>query len=123
MGEIQSNEKTPHSLIARIRRRIEALGPYQSLLLLCVPTCLVEPSKLIALAVVGDGHWITGTLMIIAAYATSLFLVERLFRIVKPKLLTLRWFSRVWSWLVEVKRRALNCFARSLIKGRDSPLF
>ena len=78
-----------------------------------MPTCLVEPSKPIALAVVGDGHWITGTVMIIAAYAISLTLVERLFRIVKPKLLTLRWFSRVWSRLVVAKNRALNCFARS----------
>jgi hypothetical protein len=93
MGEVPSSKRSPGSLSARIRRRIEALGPYQSLLLLSVPTCLVEPSKLITLAVVGDGHWITGTVMIIAAYAISLTLVERLFRIVKPKLLTLLWFS------------------------------
>jgi hypothetical protein len=46
--------------------------------------CLVEPSKLVALADVGDGRLITGTAMIIAAYATSVLLVERLFRIVKP---------------------------------------
>jgi hypothetical protein len=31
--------------------------------------------------------------MIVAAYAWSVFVVERLFRIVKPKLLTLRWFA------------------------------
>ena len=113
MGETQTTERSPDSLSARIRRRIEALGPYQSLLLLGVPTCLVEPSKLLALAVVGDGHWITGTVMIVTAYAISLTLVERLFRIVKPKLLTLHWFSRIWSWLVGTKNRALNCLARS----------
>jgi len=72
---------------------------------LCVPTCLVEPIKLIALAVVGEGHWITGTVMIVAAYATSLLLVERLFRIVKPKLLTLRWFAKLWAWLVALKSK------------------
>jgi len=31
--------------------------------------------------------------MIVAAYGWSVFVVERLFRIVKPKLLTLRWFA------------------------------
>ena len=113
MGEVQSTERSPDNLSARIRRRIEALGPYQSLFLLCVPTCLVEPSKVIALALLGDGHWVTGTAMIIAEYAISLLLVERLFRIVKPKLLTLRWFSRIWSWLIVTKSRALACFARS----------
>ena len=104
----QQNASTASGSGARIRRRIEALGPYQSLLLLGVPTCLVEPTKLLALAVVGDGHWLTGTAMIIAAYATSLLLVERLFRIVKPKLLTLRWFARAWEWLVAVKAKWLG---------------
>jgi hypothetical protein len=80
-----------------LRRVIEKLGPYQSLALLAVPTCTVEPAKLVAVALVGKGHWATGTAMIAAAYACSLFLVHRLFSIVKPKLLTLRWFSRAWS--------------------------
>ena len=107
-GADQQNASTAQGFGAGLRRRIEALGPYQSLLLLCVPTCLVEPTKLLALAVVGDGHWITGTAMIIGAYATSLLLVERLFRIVKPKLLTLRWFARAWEWLVAVKAKVLG---------------
>jgi hypothetical protein len=63
------------------------------LLLLAVPTSIVEPLKLIALAIAGDGHWVTGTLVIVAAYATSMLFVERLFRIVKPKLMELSWFA------------------------------
>jgi hypothetical protein len=81
------------SSLSKIRRRIEGLGACQSLLLLAVPTSIVEPLKLIALAIAGDGHWVTGTLVIVAAYATSLFLVERLFTIVKPKLMELSWFA------------------------------
>ena len=89
----------------RLRHWIERLGPYQSLLLLAVPTSIVEPLKLIAVAIAGDGHWITGTVMIIAAYATSLLLVERLFMIVKPKLLKLRWFARLWCRFVILRYR------------------
>jgi hypothetical protein len=74
-----------HGLLANLRGRIERLSPYRSLALLAIPTSLVEPLKLVAIAVAGEGHWITGTTMIIAAYATSLFLVERLFSILKPK--------------------------------------
>jgi hypothetical protein len=84
-------------------------GPYQSLLL--IPTSLVEPLKLIAVAVAGEGHWITRTVMIVVAYAASLLLVERLFMIVKPKLLTLPWFARLWDWLVALRGKALGCFA------------
>jgi hypothetical protein len=90
---------------ARLRRSIERLGPYQSLTLLAVPTCLVEPLKLVAVAIAGEGHWITGAVMIIAAYAVSLLVIERLFVIVKPKLLKLRWFARLWSIFVSLRHR------------------
>lgn len=89
----------------RPKRSIERLGPYQSLLLLAVPTSLVEPLKLLAVAIAGDGHWITGTAMIVAAYAMSLLLVERLFVIVKPKLLRLRWFARLWCRIIILRYR------------------
>ena len=91
-----------------LRRRIEELGPYQSLALLAVPFCLVEPLKLVAVAIAGTGHWITGSITIVCAYAASLLVVERLFKIVKPKLLTLPWFARLWNWLLALRGRALG---------------
>ena len=95
-----------------IRRTLEGLGPYQSLLVLAIPTSLVEPLKLIAMAVMGEGHWLTGTAMIILAYAGSLLLVERLFALVKPKLLTLRWFSRLWSFVLAVRCKIIGIVLR-----------
>jgi hypothetical protein len=86
------------------------LGPYQSLALLAIPVSVVEPLKLVALAVVGEGHWITGTAMIIVAYAASLLLVERLFALVKPKLLTLGWFARLWSLVLAVRCKIRGFF-------------
>jgi hypothetical protein len=96
--------------MASVRGYIERLGPYQSLLILVVPTCLVEPLKLLAVAVAGEGHWITGTVMIIAAYGCSLLFVERLFRVVRPKLLTLPWFARLWNWVVFVRGKVVRFF-------------
>jgi hypothetical protein len=90
--------------MALARGYIERLGPYQSLLLLSIPTGLVEPLKLIAVAVAGEGHWITGTVMIVVAYGFSLLFVERLFQIVRPKLLSLPWFARLWNWVLVVSR-------------------
>ena len=89
--------------LSKMRHRIEALGPYQSLILLAVPTSIVEPLKLVAVAIAGDGHWINGMLVIVAAYTASLLLVERLFTVVKPKLMTLNWFGRLWTWLVGLR--------------------
>jgi hypothetical protein len=92
------------------RRAVERFGPYQSLMLLAVPLCVVEPLKLVAVAVAGKGHWITGTGMIIVAYAGSIFVVERLFLIVKPKLLTLEWFAWAWTRFVAVRDGVVSCF-------------
>jgi hypothetical protein len=93
-----------------LRHAIERLGPYQSLALLAVPTALIEPLKIVAVAVAGKGHWITGTAMIIAAYTGSLFVVERLFRIVKPKLLTLPWFAKLWARVLLLRGKVVRLF-------------
>jgi hypothetical protein len=96
------------------RGYLERLGPYQSLALLLVPAGLVEPMKLVAVAVVGEGHWLTGTGMIVAAYAASIFFLERLFKRVKPKLLTLPWFARLWKWFVSLRGKLARRFERWL---------
>jgi hypothetical protein len=91
-----------------LRRTIEGLGPYPSLLLLGLPTAVVEPLKLAAVALAGEGHWITGTAMIAACYAFGLLVVERLFVIVKPKLLTIPWFATLWEAFVSVRTRVVD---------------
>ena len=88
-----------------LRRAIQKLGPYQSLALLLVPVTLVEPLKLVALVVAGEGHWLTGTAMIVGAYAVSLLVVERLFKVVKPKLMTLSWFAKLWTRWVALRNK------------------
>jgi hypothetical protein len=106
-----------------MRHGIEELGPYQPLVLLAVPMRIVEPLKLAAVAIAGDGHWITGTVVIVAAYAASRLGVERLFSIVKPKLMTLNWFARFWTWLIglrvvrwlKVVKKAVSRWSRSAL--------
>jgi hypothetical protein len=103
----------PEGLLSKVRRFVERLGPYQSLVLLVIPVGLVEPLKLVGVAVAGEGHWITGTAMIIVAYAASLLLVERLFAMVKPKLLTLLWFAQLWGWFVAFRSKAMGLFRKA----------
>ena len=42
------------------------------------------------------GHLLAGLIVILCAYLVSALLMERLFKIVKPKLLTLSWFVIIW---------------------------
>ncbi len=96
------------------RRAIARLGPYPSLILVGVPLAIVEPLKLATVFIAGEGHWITGLVTIIVAYAVSLFVTERLFKIVKPKLLTLPWFAALWRWFVAARRKVLDAITPRL---------
>jgi hypothetical protein len=82
----------------RLRRSIERLGPYPSLVLVAVPLAIVEPLKLAIIFVAGSGHWVTGSIAMVCVYALDILVVERLFRIAKPKLLLIPWFAMIWEW-------------------------
>jgi len=90
------------------RRQIRRLGPYQSLALMLLPIMLVEPLKIVALFVAGHGHWLTGTGMLMAAYGLSLVVVERLFKVVKFKLMTMNWFADLWGWFTAVRDKVFG---------------
>ena len=98
--------------LASLRRRIQKLTQYFSLLILAVPVLLVEPFKFVAVFVAGKGHWLTATGMIIAAYVASLVVVERLFRAVKPKLLMLDWFAKLWARYTALRDKVFAMFGR-----------
>lgn len=86
---------------------LQKLGPYTSMALLALPLMLIEPLKLVALFVAGKGRWLAGTWMIVAAYAGSLLIVERLFRAVKPKLMLISWFATVWIRFVGLRDKVI----------------
>jgi hypothetical protein len=82
-------------IITRFGRFLRRRDPYICLVGLAVPLAVVEPLKLFALFILGSGHEVAGLAVIVCAYATSIFVVERLFKIVKPKLLELGWFAAI----------------------------
>jgi hypothetical protein len=59
-----------------------------------------------------EGHWIAGTTMIASCYLLSLVVVERLFGVVKPKLLTIPWFAKLWRTVLSVRTWAVASFRR-----------
>src|ERR1700741_223421 len=94
------------TLVALTRRKIQQFGPYKSLALLFVPLLIVEPLKVAGVAFAGLGHWVGGACMSVGAYAAGLLAVDRLFRVVKSKLLTMKWFAALATTWDEVRSRA-----------------
>jgi hypothetical protein len=90
---------------AAARRRIQQFGPYKSLAVLLIPLLIVEPLKMTGVAFVGLGHWVAGACMIVGGYAAGLLVVERLFRVVKSKLYTMKWCAALAAKLQVTRAR------------------
>ncbi|MBP2298378.1 hypothetical protein [Azospirillum picis] len=97
-------------VFARIGEWIGRLGPYPSLLLVLVPLGLLEPAKLLGLWLLAAGRPALGVGVTVGAELTKVILVERLFHLTKPKLLTIGWFARcygaVTGWIAWLKATA-----------------
>ena len=108
-------------LFGRIGRWVAGLAPYPSLILVLVPLALLEPAKLVGAWLVATGRPTAGVSVIVGAELVKIILVERLFHVAKPKLLTIGWFAwgyvRVMAWLAWLKETAPARAARRLLHG------
>ncbi|MFP5517276.1 MAG: hypothetical protein ACLGJC_29885 [Alphaproteobacteria bacterium] len=113
------------AVFARVGRWIGAwiagLGPYPSLALVLVPLALLEPAKPVGAWLFATGRPLEGAAVIAGAELVKITLVERLFHIAKPKLLTIGWFARgygrVIAWLAWLKETGPVRAARRLLRG------
>ena len=100
-------------MLALARRKIQQFGPYKCLALLLVPLLVVEPLKIAGIAFVTVGHWAAGACIILGAYASSLLVVDRLFRAAKSKLMTINWFAGMVTAFVKMRGIALAWVRRA----------
>lgn len=91
-----------------MERRIQTLSPYAALALLLLPSVLLLPIKLLALWLIGLGHVLLGSLVIIATKLGGTALVARLFTLTQPALLQLPWFARLYTRWTDWKLRLLT---------------
>ena len=102
-------------LFVRLRSVLEVLTPYQALVVLAVPFLILEPLKLLALVVIARGHVVTGTAGLVGLHGLSLLSTERLFAVVKPKLLTIGWFAYLWGYVVLIRDHLIRSVRSSRI--------
>ncbi len=90
-------------LIARAEGLISSLPPYPSLVVFALPSAILFPVKVGALALLAGGHVIKAGLLLAAAKLASTALVARIFMLTKPQLMQIGWFSRLYGWFVPWK--------------------
>lgn len=81
-------------LWARLEAWVRQLPPWAALLAFGVPMLALVPVKLLALALFGRGHVLTGLLLLGGAKLLGTAVLARLFQLVQPTLMRLGWFAR-----------------------------
>ncbi len=83
-------------LLRQFEGFITRLPPYAALAFFLLPTLLLLPIKLAALALIARGQPVLGALVIVAAKVVGTAIVARLFILTRPALLQLAWFARLY---------------------------
>ena len=83
-------------VLRQLERLIMRLPPRAALVLFLLPTLLLLPVKLLALALIARGKPWLGALVIIIAKLVGTAVVARLFTLTRPALLQMPWFASVY---------------------------
>lgn len=99
-------------LLRQVEAAIGRLPPRAALLVFLLPTLLLLPIKLLALAAIASGYRLLGLGVIVLAKLVGTAVVARLFALTRPALLQLPWFARwyarwtAWKGALLVRVRA-----------------
>ncbi|MCK9688892.1 hypothetical protein [Scleromatobacter humisilvae] len=101
------------SVVARLERRIAALGPRVALAVLFVPALALLPIKLAALWFVALGRVALGLAVLVVAKLLGTALVARLYLLTQPQLMRLGWFARMHGRWIAWKTRIVASLVES----------
>jgi len=83
-----------------VRRWIESLSPYATLATFLIPVSILEPVKPLSAYLIATGHFMTGVVLLVGGELLKIAIVERIFHIAKPKLMTITAFAWTYNFVV-----------------------
>jgi hypothetical protein len=79
---------------------IASLGPYPTLAAFLIPVIVLEPIKPVAAYLIASGRVVTGVTALVLGEVLKIMIVERIFQIGRPKLMTIYAFARVYDFVM-----------------------
>jgi hypothetical protein len=83
-----------------VRRWIESLSPYATLAIFLIPVVILEPVKPLSAYLIATGHFVTGIVLLICGELLKITIVERIFHIARPQLMTITAFAWTYNFVV-----------------------
>src|SRR5580700_4234630 len=86
--------------------RVDTLSPAMTLVVFIVPVIPLFPLKLVGLWLLTHEYWISAILTIVFAKLLGVGVAAFVFDVTRPKLLQMRWFERLYEFIIELRARA-----------------
>jgi hypothetical protein len=99
--------------IAKVESWLMRLPPYAALCAFVAPSILILPIKLIAVGFAALGHYGLALAALIVGKMLGTAVLARLYRILRPTLMSIPWFARADTWFFYWRDQAYT-FVRSL---------
>lgn len=99
--------------IARFEAWLATLPPWGAFVAFIGPSVLILPVKLSAVWFLLHGFYTTAVVVVLAAKLVATALLARLYRILRPTLMTIGWYARVDTWFF-AWRDWIYAFVRAL---------
>jgi hypothetical protein len=96
---------------AAVKRGIDRLPAPAALAVFVVPVILVEPLKVLCIALFAHGHWILGLIGFVVLKFVGLALIAFVFDLTREKLMTMGWFVVFYGRVM-----AFHAWAHALVE-------
>ena len=83
-----------------VGRWIRSLNRYATLAIFLIPLVILEPVKPLSAYLIATGHFMSGVVVLICGEVLKITIVERIFHIARPQLMTIKAFAWAYDFIV-----------------------
>jgi hypothetical protein len=89
-----------------LAERVDTLSPAMTLIVFIVPVIPLFPLKLMGLWLLAHEYWVSAIVTLVFAKFLGVGVAAFIFDVTRPKLLEMRWFRRVYHFVMMLRRKA-----------------
>src|SRR6188472_2068054 len=89
-----------------LSERVATLSPAMTLIVFIVPVIPLFPLKLVGLWLLAHEYWVSAIVTLVFAKFLGVGVAAFIFDVTRPKLLEMRWFRRVYHFVMMLRRKA-----------------
>jgi hypothetical protein len=89
-----------------LAERVDTLSPAMTLIVFIVPVIPLFPLKLVGIYLLTHEYWLSAIVTILFAKLLGVGVTAFVFDVTRPKLLEMRWFERLYAFVMALRVRA-----------------